>query len=1830
MADTTESQTFGISVQQHRAWRTDPASQFGAAVVSARPLEEEQLRVRLGELISAHEVLRTSFDVAPGRTLPDQVVKASGVGVILTLGGPTLAAAFAELAAEQRRTGGLAVGIMDETLLVVGSSLMGDARSATTLLRQLLGTSRSDDPLQYVDYSGWQAEELADRLAPESSTAHWDRPTTPHVLELRAADNSSAELAICSEDLMVDSLGVADAVAAWMMVLRRLAADDTIQLDLITSGRDNDETTDAVGPYEALHQLHSHVPLSLSIEALADKVSGLVDQTDDSVGDLKNEQVRRAHDTERGTAIRIIESMDTDLAIVAMFDQSGGHAITLTIHPGASGPRVTLAYQPDFMNRATVRVLAEQFRTAVGAVRAGTSDASIDDFNLVDEGELERIDALLASPWSLPPEHPETVLDAFHRQVSSQPESICVLDGQEQLTFAEVNARSNRIASTLQSHGVSRDSPVGIYLERSVSSLVAVLATLKAGGAYLPLDLDTPSQRLQEILGRAQAVALIADVQPEWDPGVPVITERGDTGSWLSPSFSPTDHCEDLAYIIPTSGTTGLPKLVAVTRHAVSYLNASLQQAVYARIARDGQLRVALNGPLTFDTSVKQWIQIAQGHALVVVPAELRFEPIQLLAFFDEHAIDVVDCTPSQLQVWLDHGLADLPNPPVLLVGGEPVPPGMWESLAASDRLQAFNLYGPTECTVDTTVAEITSDIAGPVIGWPLPHLRVSVLDSRGRPQPAGAIGELTVAGDALARGYLADPEATEASFGTGPEHAYRTGDLVSIGATGALTYHGRSDRQLKIRGFRIEPGDVEATLTMHPGVASAVVTAVDSGHGERLVAYWVARKAERAADTDLREHLKARLPDYLQPQQLIEVPLIPLTRNGKVDFAALPAPESLSRPAYSEPSNERERIIATVWEEVLDVERVGRDDGFAALGGDSIQSIQAVSLARRRGLVLTPAQVFRLQTVAALGEVAKATDSGTQLTTTLAPTADIALTPIQHRFFNRNLDNPNHWNQSMLVELQPGVTPAKVASAVEKLLRAHPQLSMRYTHTGGRWVASQAEPQPPTVTIVEPGDEQQIQLSLNISQGPLIATGFIEGDRPRLLIVIHHLVVDAVSWAILASDLETALSAEGESGQVLGEDTEGTSYATWAEALAKSAASGALEGQVPYWSQQTGSFAVPEPAVAPPPGMREHTVTLEKSQTVSLLRTVDEERGLSVVDLVTGALAAVMHTGDPGQRLAIDCEAHGREPELVPGADLSRTVGWYTAVYPQALSLSSCKTFRDAVNHVRERRESVPTGGVGYGMLRYLHSRAKVPTETGAEIMVNYLGRHRSSRSEGMAVPVAGATGEDRDPSVDRGYALEIDAVVTGDQLRLYWSIADHRVDADWTKQLIESVTALLAGGLPPRSTAPAGDAHNCSMPIPSSVQYGLLEREQRWPRFGQHLYQWHLEVAESVDPERFDAAWTNVIDRHQALRTVFLPGQPATVHIDDASRMASTVIDLRGASQSEVETAAETYLRERQRNGLNLTVSPPIDLALLLHDAGTAVLATFSLLAVDVTSFGAALSEAWQFYRDENLTLPPPAENRFARWTATQDWAAARSFWTNAMAGVTAPQTTATRRAPVGATHRAYRELVCWLSQEETDGLLAFARSHALTPNTILQGLWGTALSRHCGRSDVVFGSIVDAAAQAQGQGQAIGRFVNFLPVHIQLDTSKPLPEWLGDQQDRFMSSLQHAYVTAEQVQRWCDIDPSERLFDSLVAWEVDPFDELVDQPHWPHVTDLKLIQDPDLPLKLTGTLRGRLRVSLAYLPDQVDENEAKKLFEEICTALTSLRGPLSDGRR
>lgn len=1878
-----------LSFAQQRMWFLDqfepgsPLYNIPAAFRIYGDLNIEALKQALADLSERHSILRTIFIDLDGEAFQ----KVENIGLPLTvsdLSGASEDELLEVVRAEARSPFNLSRGSLarfklfklseqQHLLMLTFHHIISDGWSFKIILNELceLYSARCEGrkpnlaplPISYADFVLWQRE-LFESGALKSQMDYWcrqlrdlpvlqlpaDRPR-PAVQSYKGAvyrSHLGRELTSRLRQLSKQE-GVTlfmTLLAGFQTLLYRYTEQTDIAIGTPIAGRNRFETEGIVGLFVNTLVLRIRIEDTLSFRQLLKQVretalKGYANQ------DLPFEKLVEQLQPERNVIHSTLFQVMFALEEVASPSQLHGLSLEqVQADPGLAKFDLTLnieqspdtlicyyEYNTDLFDEATIAGMASHYQRLL-------ESACADPETLVSRLEMlpkeER--ALILDGWSQKSAEPLEQTDIatlFELQVERTPDAPAIVFGEGVWNYRQLHEQASTLAHHLCASGLKAGQSVGIFAERSLELVTGLLGIWKAGGVYVPIDPDYPRERISWILQDSGITQLL--VQSHLTARLP---DKHPELFYLD-TLVALERCEFLcrgdsglpAYIIYTSGSTGRPKGVVVEQRAIA--NHSLAIARHHQLGV-GEKTLLFSSP-GFDVSLEQLLPSLVSGACVYIRSTELWSVEEFWARVEELGLTVLDLPTSYwhqlVQEMVEHRRTLPDCLRLLTVGGEAMSADhlrLWQELTGG-KVRLYNAYGPTEAVVTATLYETPRDVESgrPVpIGRSFTGRRVYVLDRHSNPLPAGIPGELYLGGELLARGYLNLPEQTAEAFLTNPfvpeERYYRTGDRVRFLRDGNLEFLGRLDEQVKIRGFRIELTEIERVMAAHPQVSEAVVLV----HGDlqkRLIGYVVA--SEGLDEGSLMGYLKERLPAFMIPQQIVFLERFPTNTSGKVDRKALPLPEfNYTEAVDSRQMNPVEQALAEIWAEVLQVDRVGLYDNFFQLGGDSILSIQIVSRAAQAGIKLTPKQLFQHQSIAELAKVAGVVR---RLGEEHMPVVGSApLTPVQKWFFEQCLPEPNHWNQSFMLQPSVQLQPAIVEETLRQLIRHHDALRTRFyrDQTGWRqlFIAPdeqvcfenydlKAEPAP-SLFIEEV--VARLQSSLNIAQGPLLRAALFDlGEECRLFITIHHLVVDAVSWRILLEDFQRVYESILNKQQIkLPPKT--TSFRDFSLKLHDY--SKTITKELSYW-QQDWQSAVRLPRDLDgenTEGSVGHVrLRLGQEATELLLHMLPANCRVRTMEAILTALYLTLSHWTGGDVICVDLEGHGRE-EFIEGIDLTRTVGWFTSIYPILLKLDP-GTEGGIIGSVKDQLRRVPQNGLGYGILRYLTENYKV--EQTAEISFNYFGQFDQQFNEySLFRPAPESVGSTAGASNPRAYLIDVNCLVLGGELETIWSYSQniHRretverlargfldrlealvyeclsLDTDYSSisdfPLIKLDWNLLSGLLRKRPEIRE------VLPLLPAQEEMLMHTEQ-----GSDVYfmqiRWQLEGYLQLSVLKM--AWHEALARYQLLQTAFISDVKVQVYLASGTPQWQEY-DLRCEHDPAV-TIAEICKQDRQR-GFDLA-QVPLTRFLLFRTAEHSyeLVWSFPHLLMDGWSTSVVLAEVRRNYEAAISGKTIPSEpaccvRDYAYWYTTQDSAEQEGFWRAELSAYTRSGAFDLKQDGL-ASGGGYYGLSSRLEAKYTTALNALAKQHQLTLGTLVQAAWALLLSLYGKRSEVIFGlTFSGRTVPVRGIESMVGLFINTLPIYIQLDPEESLFELFVRIREQQLRLSQYEYTSIELVRR---IAGTDELFSSVLRFQNYPKDFLLKQESrslewhevecydiWHYPISLSAIPDHEMLLWLT----------------------------------------------
>ncbi|MFC4373473.1 amino acid adenylation domain-containing protein [Nocardia halotolerans] len=1580
--------------------------------------------------------------------------------------------------------------------------------------------------------------------------------------------------------------------------------------------------------------------------------------------------------------------------------ERSGDAAAATEHP-VGDITAEFCFAGALFDRHTVATFAERLVRLLTAM-VGHPATPVGDLVILAPAEQAALTARVSAPVTRAALLPELVSHG----AALGADRIAVRYRGRSISYGELTERTSRLARELVARGVGPEVPVAVAFARSFDMVVAALAVAAAGGVYVPMDPANPTRRLQHLITDSGATL-----------GLTAATHRDDLPgelTWLAlddPGFeracaaqSPTPltdadrstalRADHPAYIIYTSGSTGLPKGVTVTH---SGLGALTGEAVQRYRLQPHHRFLHICAPW-FDPSVLEWLcALSTGATLVIVERDI-VGGVELADLLAVEAVTHAIITPAVLGTLDPAGLDHLE---VLSVGGDVTTPELLAKWQPGRRY--LNGYGPTETTIISCYAELAAGRAVS-IGVPVWGTHAMILDARLRPVPAGVTGELYLAGPALARGYRNQPVTTATRFVADPWGApgarlYRTGDLVRRRPGGDLDYRGRVDTQLKVRGFRIEPGEVDAVLAGHDEVGGAVTIGRKAPSGSTvLVSYVVAVPGRTPDPVALTEFAAVRLPSHAVPSAIVVLDALPLTSNGKLDRTALPEPVVAAEPTR-EPLGALETRLAQLFARVLGVASVGVHDSFFAIGGDSIASIQLVSLARAMGIVFTTRDVFEQRTVARLAGVAVLDDQSAPVLAELpgGGVGEVELTPVLAEALAHGVSD--RFAQTMVLALPEGIDRAGLVATLAAVLRTHDVLRSRLRRDGERWRFEVLAPDAVDVDLLlselhdPPGggeavaaqsvpsrigaDAMNSALSvLDPVNARMIAFTWVRrhGARDVLAVAAHHYAIDGVSWRILLPDLVLAW-AQHSSGRQITLPAVGTSLRRWAHGLAGTDRTAELA----YWQR---TLAAPDPLLGDraldctldtESTMRSITVRLPADITDTLLTTLPARYRAGADHVLLAALALAVRDwrarrGVDTATLRLRLEGHGRQEDAVPGADLTRTVGWFTTVYPVVLDLTGItggddEALATTMRTIKEQLLAVPDHGIGFGLLRQLNPAAREDLSGSiGQIGFNYLGRATTGAEptgDTAWLPTAelGDIEIDYDPNLPANAVLDINTIAvttdSGPRLQADFRYATGILDEaavrelaqDWTGRLTalaEHIRCPDAGGLTPSDVALVRVSQSdldcwrrthpgLSDVLPlSPLQHSLLALGDMLDE-SVHAYVIQLMVALTgeLDTERLRGAAATVLARHANLRSAFVTAADGT-----PVQLVADAVEAPLRVVPTTEAALPGLLAADQRAGFDPAVAPLLRFTVYSTGSGqNRLVLTGHHILLDGWSMPLLMKELLVLYATYGDTTHLPAVRPYRdylAWLTRQDRAAAEQAWSQLLGGIS-PTLLAPELTWPPATGTGFGLCEFTLDAEDTAALTAFATAAEVTANTVFQAAWGLVVAATTGRADIVFGATVSGRPpQLDGVGDMIGLFVDAVPVRVRVaGTATDLVRAVQTEQ---AALLDHHHLGLGAIQRVAD---RGELFDTMLAFESYPVDVDGLQQAGGALENLRIddLQGADhthYPLTVLVFLGARTQVQVKYRCDLVSDAVAQAVTDRLRTALAEVLDPCAPASR
>ncbi|MRN54975.1 non-ribosomal peptide synthetase [Paenibacillus monticola] len=1801
-------------------------------------LDLDRLKHAANKLVQRHESLRTSFHLEDNEPvqriheglsidIPEHTLVHSGdVGSILETIKPfdLESAPLLRIEAWQGEVSG------KQYLLLDMHHMIADGISANMIFDELIriysGESLPELKIHFKDYSQWQLGRIGAGYLREGEK-YWSRQLQGDIPRLdwttdyprpavRSFEGERYSFSLDYESLksireFASTNGITlynYLLAAYCVLLSKYANQEDIIVGTSVSGRVHPDIERVTGMFVHTMPLWNHVSPDIAFAELVQAVQAgsiqafehqefplerllprLNDDRDMSRNPLFDVMYVFQHEALEPLAMKGSSAVFTATECksrTAKFD------LTLEAVETLDGMILHLEYCTALFHPASIEAMGGHLLTILGTV-ATNPYIPLSEIELLTPMERMQLqhgfnDITIQYPENKP------VFRLFEEQVLRTPLAIAVSCEGEHLTYADLNADANRLASLLKNKGVGADAAVGLVMRRSPELITAILGIWKAGGCYVPIDPSYPKERIAYILSDSGAKWVITDGDYEELTGYEGEIIRASDGIFEGGGSvdnpEPTAGADNLAYIIYTSGSTGKPKGVMVEQRGLThYIWWADQMYVRGEV-----VTFPLYSSISFDLTVtSMFTPLLSGNRIVIYPENVE---VALGRIIEDGEAEIIKLTPSHLK------LLHLYKPEQsglrrFIVGGEAL-----EVAAAAEIMELFgpdtevyNEYGPTETVVGCMIKRYEpGNVRNQVpIGLPIDNIRLYVVDSSGGLQAKYLPGELCIAGAGVARGYLNRPELTAEKFVAGMfgelGRVYRTGDLVRWLPEGGMAYMGRLDEQVKIRGYRIETGEIQNLLLGHPHIREAAVAAKTGAGGEKhLCAYYTA-EVELVAD-NLEAYLSAHLPSYMLPVEYIRMDRLPLSANGKVDYKKLP--ESTRKPGCSiEPAVQKHSLEAElleVWRDILRVPDAQIDEAFIRLGGDSIKAIQISAQLNKRGIRLEVGDILRGQTVRKIARLAVRLSESTVVPEQPPLEGEIPLAPIQQWFFDQHFSEMNHWNQCVTLAGTTRFAGHEVKETLTRLVRYHDALRMTYVHAsdgGIKQYCKGAEQQAfayrfvdGTLMGIDEADTARNQMilelhrSIDLENGPLVQAGlFRSKDEDELTLVIHHLVIDAVSWRILLDDFHDIYLALRQ-GIEPNLPVKTDSYKLYTSALHDYASSELQTRELQYWEQQflLSASHIPKDTVAGNGKVRDADVRSLHFTGTGTSVLFEKATGYYRTDASILLLAALGYSlsllGFPDGAW-INMEGHGREP-FGNHPDYSRTVGWFTSQYPVYLNTAAAGTPGQYAMFLNHAIRGIPHRGAGYNVLKYLLLEKP---GAGSDVLCiqptinfNYLGEMNDEAYRDLfrlaELPLNGT----ESPDSERPFSITVNALLTNNRLTVEVEYNRYEYGEGTIQRFLQGFLSGLAGIISySGQTEVIGPAPEYCDLVPaeelaalmadsrsdiqkvyplSPMQEGMLFHHLRYPNSEAYFEQCVIRFRGPMNPELFKLCFQTVSDRHDILRTCFAVWR--------VERPLQTVAESRVVpfhyedwtidGETNGTRELNLYLTQDRDKRFNLLGDIPLRISLIRTDEEeNCMVWSFHHVLLDGWSVGIIIRELLSLYSTLDLGEQPrliqaPAYGEYIRWVESRDRTAAEEYWRAYLLGYRAVTLLPRERViDDGESSYDHGELTRILPDNLRDRLIRLSAERSVTLNVLIQAAWGTVLHKLNDTDDVVFGAVVSGRSpEVKDIDEMVGLFINTVPVRVKAGAQNFLELALGLQRD-MLDREPHSYLPLSAIQ-------------------------------------------------------------------------------------------------
>ena len=1406
----------------------------------------------------------------------------------------------------------------------------------------------------------------------------------------------------------------------------------------------------------------------------------------------------------------------------------------------------------------------------------------------------------------------KTINELFEEQVKKTPEKVAIKCKKDQLTYNELNKKANQLARELIKNGISKGDIVGIKMERSCELIISVIAVLKAGAAYLPIDLEYPEDRVKYMIERSNCKVVLTN----YDNNI----FNGFLGKIISlhnnviyenehSNFENINEGKDILNIIFTSGSTGIPKGVLIKHE--SMVNYALWRIKNYKLTSDDKALQLIS--FSFDGFGSNFYSTILSGGVLIIPSEEKIYDYQYIKdLIVRESVTNISVVPSMYKsILLNSNSGDLGSLNVVVLAAERADKNLInESKNINPNLIIVNEYGPTENTITTTALIGMDEDTISTVGRPIDNHRVYIINKDENVLPIGVEGEICASGIGLADSYLDDHNLTEKKFTIGKfnggERLYHTGDMGRWLPNGHIQLSGRIDNQVKIRGFRIEIDEIEKRLNEDKKIENAVVVSRNDTNGNKILVAYIVSK-DKLEPKEIREGLLNKIPKYMIPSYFINIESIPKMKNGKVDRVALSNKEIINEKKDNVigPRNKLEEKIAKVWSEILCLDSFGINDDFFMLGGDSIKAIQIVARLREFGIKLSVRNLLENPTIS---EVLKYVEYDENENIDEIVTGKVEITPIQRWFFNQKFEEKNHFNQSMLLYKKCGFNESYIKVVFDRLMEIHDALRMSFEIRDGQIYQFDRKIQEGLYEfeIIDLKNNQdyendmqtaikRLQKSMDLQKNIVKVGLFKTPHGDQLFISIHHLVVDGVSLRILMEDF-IRLYNDLEKNKPYREIKKTNSYKEWSLKLVKYANSTEFLNKSKYWTDNELQEVEPlKNYVEVDENLIKNEVyeeiCIDKENTAKLLKKSNRAYNTEINDVLLTALGMAISDWGRIDKVLIDLEGHGRE-DIISNIDITRTVGWFTSIYPVILDIRKKSDIGVLIKQVKETLRRIPNKGIGYGILKYLvnEENMKLESKLKPQIGFNYLGQVEESEENSEIKISNSKIVSNISETFNKQHLVDINGMIINGELRLRFSYNQNMYSRNSILELEERYKENLINIINWCSERESieltpSDVDNIDLTFEeldyiqnqyedniekiynlTSMQEGMLYHSITNKDRDPYFQEIEFDINGRMDINILEKALNNIIQNNEIFRINFIYDnveKPRQV-LQKNKNIKVNFVDIRNMDDESKKIYVQKYIDKNRNTRFDLSKDILIRMSIIqIEDEVFKVLWDFHHIIIDgwsVSIFIRELLSKYKQFTDNNfISRVIKPYGSFIKWLNKKDTENDLNFWEEYLDGYNNAAIIPQRDTNVIEKENKRGEVIFSINENIASSLVQIASENRVTLSTVFQTIWGLLLQRYNDLDDVVFGSVVSGRpAEVEGIEDIIGLFVNTVPVRIKSNNEETLMELIKHVQRNSIEAEKYHFCSLAKIQSKTSV--KQKLINNIFAFENYPVEKAI----------------------------------------------------------------------